>query len=103
MRDAKAKLDEANRREQSKRAAQARQKALEHNITQAEKGDAYGQFRMGERYRDGDGVEKDSAKAVEYFMKAAQQGHRDAKNRARKNEAATKKFAEINKHLDAPY
>jgi len=53
-------------------------KALTFNQTQAEKGDAYGQFRMGERYRDGDGVKKDEATAREYFTKAASQGHGEA-------------------------
>ena len=50
-------------------------KALAFNQSQADKGDAYGQLRMGERYRDGEGVEKDLAKARDYFTKAAAQGN----------------------------
>jgi TPR repeat protein len=35
---------------------------------------------MGERYRDGDGVPKDLAKAKEYFSKAVAAGSSDATN-----------------------
>jgi len=49
-------------------------RALAANQTAAENGDAYGEFRMGERYRDGDGVPKDPAKAREWFAKAAAHG-----------------------------
>jgi TPR repeat protein len=35
---------------------------------------------MGERYRDGDGVEKDLAKAKDYFEKAEAAGSPDATN-----------------------
>ena len=38
------------------------------------KGDVSGLLRMGERYRDGDGVEKNAAKARDYFTKAAAAG-----------------------------
>jgi hypothetical protein len=48
--------------------------ALKSNQDAAAKGDAYGLMRMGERYRDGDGVEKDLAKANEYLQKAADAG-----------------------------
>jgi hypothetical protein len=40
----------------------------------AEKGDAYGQYCLGTRYRDGCGVPKDLAKAREWLGKAASQG-----------------------------
>ncbi len=59
------------------RAANANS-SLKWNIAQAGKGDAFGQFRMGERHRDGDGVEKDLAKARDYFNKSAAQGNTDA-------------------------
>ncbi len=36
----------------------------------AEKGDAAASLRMAERYRDGDGVEKNLTKATDYFKKA---------------------------------
>lgn len=57
----------------------AKAKAVDFNRLSAEKGDAFGQFRMGERYRDGDGVPKDPTKAREFFEKAAAQGHSEAK------------------------
>lgn len=50
------------------------EKALAANQAAADKGDAYGLLRMGERYRDGEGVEKDPAKAKDYLTKAAAAG-----------------------------
>src|ERR1039458_1116485 len=50
------------------------EKALKYNQDLADSGDAYGLLRMGERYRDGDGVPKDLAKAREYLAKAAAAG-----------------------------
>jgi TPR repeat protein len=44
----------------------------------ADKGDAYGELRLGEFYRDGDGVTKDEDKARELFKKSADQGNKDA-------------------------
>ena len=52
--------------------------ALKFNQDAAARGDAYGELRMGERYRDGDGVKKDLAKAREYFTKSAAQGDPEA-------------------------
>ena len=40
----------------------------------------HGLLRMGERYRDGDGVEKDLAKSKDYLTKAAAAGSADATN-----------------------
>ena len=54
-------------------------KALKYNQDAADKGDAYGLMRMGERYRDGEGVEKDLAKARDYLQHAAQAGSETAK------------------------
>jgi hypothetical protein len=48
--------------------------ALKFNQDAAAKGDMFGLLRMGERYRDGDGVEKDLAKAKDYLQKAADAG-----------------------------
>ena len=56
------------------RVIDANAKALKFNQDQAAKGEAYGQFRMGERYLTGDGVEKDLIKARVYISKAAEQG-----------------------------
>ena len=49
-------------------------KALKSNQDAADRGDDYGLLRMGERYRDGDGVEKNLTKAREYLTKAAAAG-----------------------------
>jgi len=62
--------------EKSKKTADAA--ALKFNQDAAAKGDAYGLFRMGERYRDGNGVEKDLAKAKDCFQKSAAGGNQDA-------------------------
>ena len=62
--------------EQKKKAGEAA--ALKYNQDPAAKGDAYGLFRMGECYRDGDGVNKDPSKAKEYFEKAAAAGNPEA-------------------------
>ncbi len=65
------------------RAAAATQAALARKLEWdkdlAAKNDYYGLFRMGERYRDGEGVEKDFAKAREYFTKAIAAGSDSAK------------------------
>jgi hypothetical protein len=53
-------------------------KAVQYNQDLADKGDSWGQFRMGERYRDGDGVPKDEKIARDFFSKAAAQGNKDA-------------------------
>ncbi len=49
-------------------------KILKWNIDEADKGNAYGLLRMGERYRDGEGVPKDLSKAREYFNKSSAAG-----------------------------
>ena len=49
-------------------------KALASNQAAADKGDAYGLLRMGERYRDGDGVAKDLPQARKYLAKAVAAG-----------------------------
>jgi hypothetical protein len=56
----------------------AKLKALKYNQELAEKGDPYGQLRMAERYRDGDGVEIDLLKAKELFIQSAEQGNAQA-------------------------
>ena len=53
---------------------QGKARALKLNQDQAAKGDPIGLVRMAERYRDGEGVEKDLAKAKEYFQKAIDAG-----------------------------
>lgn len=71
-----AKTDKA-KAEQVKADA-AKVASVKWNQEQADKGDSYGLLRMGERYRDGDGVEKDLAKAQEYLSKASAAGSSSA-------------------------
>ena len=40
----------------------------------AEAGDAWAQFNLGNMYSEGEGVPKDSAEAVNWYRKAAEQG-----------------------------
>ena len=47
-------------------------------LAEATEGDAIAQFNLGLCYHNGDGVEKDDEKAVEWYTKAAEQGHPDA-------------------------
>jgi hypothetical protein len=51
---------------------------LKFDEEQAENGKDLYQYRMGMRYLNGDGVEKDPAKASEYLEKSAAQGNQDA-------------------------
>ncbi|MDB6022292.1 MAG: hypothetical protein JWQ04_2149, partial [Pedosphaera sp.] len=53
-------------------------KVLAFHKELAEKGDAYGEYKMGVRYLNGDGVDKDLAKARDLLGKAAAQGNKDA-------------------------
>jgi hypothetical protein len=61
-----------------KKKAALAAKALAQNQEGAARGDSYDEFRMGQRYRDGDGVAKDLRKARELFGKSAAQGVKDA-------------------------
>ena len=63
----------------AERKKQAETRALKSNQDATEKGDSFGLMRMGERYRDGDGVEKDLVKAKEYLQKSADAGSPTAK------------------------
>jgi hypothetical protein len=51
---------------------------LEETRKAAEHGNANAQFNLGVMYENGRGVDKDEAKAVEYYSKAAWQGQDDA-------------------------
>jgi len=44
----------------------------------ASRGDVYSQFKLGQMYFEGDGVQQDDAEAVQWFLKAAQQEHAEA-------------------------
>lgn len=47
-------------------------------LKKVEAGDAEAQFKLGRRYAKGEGVPKDTAKAVEWYQKAAMQGNAKA-------------------------
>lgn len=53
---------------------------LETLRNKAYKGDADAQFSLGSKFYDGEGVPKDSAKAFEWYQKAADQGHASAQS-----------------------
>jgi hypothetical protein len=55
-----------------KKAAEA--KALKYDEDLAARGDAFGLLRMGERFRDGDGVTNNLALARDYLLRAAKAG-----------------------------
>lgn len=81
QRAAKKELDKqryiaAEKAAAANKAAQA--KVVIRYQEQADKGDPYGLLRMGEFYRDGNGVPKDLDKAREYLAKASAAGSPDA-------------------------
>jgi TPR repeat protein len=57
-----------------KNAGDNNNKALVYDLDMAAKGDDYGEYRMGQRYRDAEGVQRDLEKARGWFTKAAAQG-----------------------------
>jgi TPR repeat protein len=67
-------------------------RVLMSNRVLADQGDPYGLRRMGERYRDGDGVPKDLAKARDYFSQAVAAG----------SSTAASELAKLNEPADAP-
>jgi hypothetical protein len=73
---------EDQRRAATEKAADAKKiaqaKVVKWNQEQADKGDPYGLLRMGEFYRDGNGVPKDLDKAREYLTKASAAGSANA-------------------------
>lgn len=69
---------EKTKKEAARQAALGR--ALKANEDAAAAGDAYGLLRMGERYRDGDGVQTNLDKARNYLNRAAAAGDLTASN-----------------------
>jgi len=73
-------LEELNQQRQAsldkKTASQAR--SFQINLELAKSGDPLGQWRLGQMYRDGEGVAKDTQAARAWFAKAAAQGQKDA-------------------------
>lgn len=71
----KTRKQDANHRVQILAAQKgARDHGLKWNQERAAKGDVYALLRMGERYRDGEGVPKDLTRALQYFTKASAAG-----------------------------
>lgn len=64
--------------EQKKKKAIANAASVKFYQDKAEKGDAYGQYRMGMYYLKGESVPTDLDKARDYFSKAAAQGNQEA-------------------------
>jgi hypothetical protein len=67
-----------------KAAVEKNKKAVEASTVkwlraQADSGDAFSQYRLGERYLRGNGVETNAVKAREYLTKASAQGNADAR------------------------
>jgi hypothetical protein len=58
--------------------------ALKFEQSQADKGDSYWLFHLGERYRDGNGVPKDLDKARDYFERAKKAGNSNADDELKK-------------------
>ncbi|MGA3265467.1 MAG: hypothetical protein ABSE16_01440 [Verrucomicrobiota bacterium] len=71
---------QARRALAEKQKAEGQARALKFNQDSANKGDAYGELRMGERYRDGDGVARDLVTARQWLEKATAQGSVTASN-----------------------
>jgi hypothetical protein len=57
----------------------SRQSAIDHDVgslrSLAGRGDADAQWQMGVRYHNGEGVPRDDAQAMQWFLRAAEQGH----------------------------
>lgn len=70
----------ATKTAEAERKNNAAAASLKYNQDQADKGDAYGLLRMGERYRDGAGVPRDLAKARDYLTRALAAGNESASN-----------------------
>ena len=78
QRDAVEALVRAQQAASEEKKRQLAANALKFHQDLADKGDAYGQYMMGLRYMNGDGVEKDWFKASDYLGKASVQGRADA-------------------------
>ena len=76
------RLTDEEKAAQARAMEEKRAKAMATTIAyyqqRADKGDPDAWLRLGEIYRDGDGVPKDAARAREYLAKAAAQGNQDA-------------------------
>jgi hypothetical protein len=64
--------------QQAARKAETAAKVLAWHQEQAANGSAYAQYQMGLHYLNGEGVEKNVAIAMEWFLKSARQGNDEA-------------------------
>ena len=71
------------------------ERALKSNLISAEKSEAYGMQRMAERYRNGEGVEKDLAKANNLFKKAEEATLEDNKHLLEANQIRDQASAKL--------
>jgi len=78
FREAATAKEEAAKSAAEKKKTEMDAASLKLHQDLAAQGSAYGQFRMGERFRDGEGVPKDLVKAREMLSKAAAQGNAEA-------------------------
>src|SRR3990172_3048333 len=62
-------------------AADVQARIFNYFLDRAEKGDASAQFIVGFRYESGSGTERDMKKAMDWYAKAATQGHEQARER----------------------
>ena len=81
----KEKRERAAAEERARKEREAKE-AAERLRKAAEQGDASAQFNLGNLYFTGQGVPQDYAKAIEWFGKAAAQGHTEAKDSLAKAE-----------------
>lgn len=77
-------LTETQKAQLAQAKANSANKVLTWQKELAEKGDSYGQYKMGMRYLNGDGVEKDIEQAKDLLSKSAAQGNKDAADELKK-------------------
>ena len=92
------KSEAATRQKLAEKVKQAREHALQIDQEKAEKGDAVGLRRMGERYRNGEGIEKDAAKSAALLKKADEADEieiqkNNSENQAKEENQKRQKFA----------
>jgi len=78
-REQEAKEAAEREREERERREREEKEAVERLSKAAEQGDSNARYELGLLYINGKGVPQDSAKARELFIKAAEQGHGEAK------------------------
>jgi uncharacterized protein len=62
----------------SKRALSGDARYMENLEQAALQGDVYSQFKLGQIYFDGEGIDRNDGEAAQWFLKAAQQDHAEA-------------------------